>query len=165
MKISLIVAADLNNGIGYNNKLLCHLPADLKYFKKLTTGHHVLMGRKTFESIGKPLPDRTNIVISNSVKSINGCEVFSGLSDAINFAKKNNETELFIIGGDSIYKQTLELADYIYLTRINEKFVADSFFPEINIQTWKLEKNDCFEPDDKNHYSYCFQVYKKITEK
>jgi dihydrofolate reductase len=137
MKISIIVAADEQNGIGKNNQLLCHLPADLKYFKTLTTNHAILMGRKTYESIGKPLPNRTNIIISKTANKIEGCFVFNTIEDGIEFARSLNEENLFIIGGDSIYKQSLSMCDTIYLTRIHHQFEADSFFPELN-KSWKL---------------------------
>ncbi|MFN4084196.1 MAG: dihydrofolate reductase [Bacteroidia bacterium] len=163
MKISIVVAADEKNGIGKDNKLLCHLPADLKYFKQLTTGHYILMGRKTFESIGKPLPNRTNLVISKTVIEINGCHVFKTIEDAITYAKENNQNELFIIGGDSIYLQCLNIADTVYLTRIKHVFEADSFFPEIDERKWIMKKNNCFGIDEKNKFEYCFQVFEKLT--
>jgi len=131
MKISCIVAADENNGIGKNNQLLCHLPADLKYFKNLTTHHAILMGRKTFESIGKPLPNRTNIIISRSELNIEGTYCFKSIDEGISFAKSQNETELFIIGGDSIYQQSMHVLDTVYLTRIQYSFEADAFFPTL----------------------------------
>lgn len=129
MLISIIVIADENNGIGKNNQLLCHLPADLKYFKQTTLGHTIVMGRKTFESIGKPLPGRTNIVISRQTDlAIEGCLVLPHLGDAINHAKASGETELFITGGGTIYELTLPLADKVYLTRLHHQFDADTFF-------------------------------------
>lgn len=159
MLVSLIVATDLKNGIGLDNKLLCHLPADLKYFKSITTGHHVLMGRKTYESIGKPLPNRTNLILSRSVAQIDGCKVFEHILDAVSFAKENNETELFIIGGDSIYKQAIHFAHKIYLTRILHTFFADAFFPELNGSDWDLVSEQCHKADDKNKFDHCFQTY------
>src|ERR1035437_8432163 len=107
MIISLIVVADEKNGIGKNNQLLCHIPADLKYFKQTTTGHHIMMGRKTYEAVGHPLPNRTNIVISRSSNSIEGCVVKAGIEEGIAFAKANNEHELFITGGGIIFGLTL----------------------------------------------------------
>lgn len=160
MKISMIVAADEQNGIGKNNELLCHLPADLKYFKNLTTGHAILMGRKTYESIGKPLPNRTNIIISKNVNKIEGCQVFNSIEEGINFAKSMNETELFIIGGDSIYKQSLLFTDIIYLTRIHYTFNADAFFPCLDIN-WKIIANNKQLADEKNRFDYSFQTFEK----
>lgn len=162
MRISIIVAADLNNGIGANNALLCHLPNDLKYFKKLTTGYPVLMGKNTYLSIGKPLPNRTNLVVSKQVKSIEGCEVFASIEEGIAYAQQLNTNSLFIIGGDSIYKQTLHLADTVYLTRIKHAFKADTFFPALNPLQWKLQSFDCFEADEKHAYNYCFEVYSRV---
>jgi dihydrofolate reductase len=158
MKISMVVAADENNGIGKNNQLLCHLPADLKYFKNLTTGHAILMGRNTYDSIGKPLPNRINIIISKKTKNLEGCEVFSSIEDGIAYAKTINETELFIIGGDSIYKQSLQLTDTIYLTRIHHNFDADAFFPLLD-DKWKLNNTVKHLADEKNKYDYTFMEF------
>lgn len=161
MLISLIVVADQNNAIGNQNRLLCHLPADLKYFKAVTSGHHIVMGRKTFESIGKPLPNRTNIVISsNTDLTIPGCVVVTGLQEAITLAAEAGETELMITGGGTIYKQALPLAHKVYLTRIFNRFEADTHFPELG-EAWKLIQDDQHEADEKNPYRYSFQVYAK----
>jgi dihydrofolate reductase len=161
MKISIIVAADEQNGIGKNNALLCHLPADLKYFKNLTTGHSILMGRKTFDSIGKPLPNRTNIVISRNTNSIEGCFVFNSIEAGIAFAKKLKETELFIIGGDSIYAQVMSETDTIYLTRTHHVFDADAFFPPL-ASNWKLTHETKNMADEKNKFDYSFQIFEKL---
>jgi dihydrofolate reductase len=160
MKISIIVAADEQNGIGKNNELLCHLPADLKYFKNLTTGHSILMGRKTYESIGKPLPNRTNIVISRNTNFIEGCFVFNTIEAGIAYAKTLNETELFIIGGDSIYAQVLNESDTIYLTRTHHVFEADAFFPSLE-SNWKLISEIKNLADEKNKFDYSFQVFER----
>ncbi|MES2380270.1 MAG: dihydrofolate reductase [Bacteroidota bacterium] len=162
MKISMIVAADEQNGIGKNNQLLCHLPADLKYFKNLTTGHAILMGRKTFDSIGKPLPNRVNIVISRNVKAIDGCVVFDTVTAGIDYAKSLNETELFIIGGDSIFKQSLEQTDVVYLTRIHHTFEADTFFPALG-NSWKLLEETACKADEKNKFDYTFKTFGKTN--
>lgn len=161
MKISIVVAADEQNGIGKNNQLLCHLPADLKYFKNLTTGHAILMGRKTFESIGKPLPNRTNIVISRNTNTIEGCMVFNSITDGIAYAKSIQETELFIIGGDSIYAQVMNDTDTIYLTRTHHVFEADAFFPSL-ANNWKLTQETKHEADEKNKFDFSFQVFEKV---
>ncbi len=161
MKISIIVAADEQNGIGKNNELLCYLPADLKYFKNLTTGHSILMGRKTYESIGKPLPNRTNIVISRNINSIEGCFVFNSIAAGIAYAKTLHETELFIIGGDSIYAQVLNEVDTIYLTRTHHVFEADAFFPSLE-NNWKLTHETKNLADEKNKFDYSFQVFEKL---
>ena len=158
MMISLVVAASENNAIGQNNALLWKLPNDMKFFKNLTWGMPVIMGRKTFESIGKPLPNRTNIVISKTANKIEGCFVFNTIDAGIEFAKSLNEENLFIIGGDSIYKQSLSMCDTIYLTRIHHQFEADSFFPELN-KSWKLINEQKNIADDKNAYDYTFQMF------
>lgn len=158
MKISIVVVADENNGIGKNNQLLCHLPADLKHFKNLTTGNTVIMGRKTFDSIGKPLPNRKNVVITHQANLvIEGCEVVQSLQEAIQSAAQN--TDVCIIGGAEIYNQSLELTDTIYLTRIHHEFDADAFFPPINSNIWEQTSNEKHEVDDKNKYDYSFTTY------
>ncbi len=161
MKISSIVAADESNGIGKNNQLLCHLPADLKYFKNLTTHHAILMGRKTFESIGKPLPNRTNIIISRSELNIEGTYCFKSIDEGISFAKSQNESELFIIGGDSIYKQSMDILDAVYLTRIHHSFDADAFFPALQEEYWQLNQNEFHAADEKNKFDFSFQTYNR----
>jgi dihydrofolate reductase len=155
------VAADENNGIGKNNQLLCHLPADLKYFKNLTTHHAILMGRKTFESIGKPLPNRTNIIISRSDLNIEGTYCFKSIDEGISFAKSQNETELFIIGGDSIYKQSMDVLNTVYLTRIHHSFEADAFFPALQEEYWQLNQNEFHAADEKNKFDFSFQTYNR----
>jgi dihydrofolate reductase len=161
MLISLIVIADMKNGIGKDNKLLVHLPGDLKYFKKLTMGHHVLMGRRTYDSMGKALPGRTNIVISRSVTSLEGCLVFPELHEGIAYAKHHGETELFIIGGEQIFRKSIGLADKIYLTRIEHFFEADVFFPSLG-SDWELLSTELHDTDDKNPYKYRFEVYERM---
>jgi dihydrofolate reductase len=155
MTISIIVAASANNAIGKNNQLIWHLPADLKYFKNLTMGHHIIMGRKTFESIGRALPGRTSIVITrNKNYAAQDCIIVSSLKEAIECVK--NDTEAFIIGGAEIFNQAFEFADKIYLTRIHEKFEADTFLPDIDPNNWKIIKQEDFTPDEKNKYNYSF---------
>ncbi|WP_276359861.1 dihydrofolate reductase [Daejeonella sp. H1SJ63] len=160
MKINLIVAVDENNGIGKDNQLPWHLPADLKHFKNLTSGHSILMGRKTFDSIGKALPNRRNIVISRqSELHYQGIELCNSLEEAIKLCK--NEDEIFIIGGAQIFDQALPLSDILYLTIIHHNFDADTFFPEISPEKWiEVEKN-LHHPDEKNLYSYSFIKYRK----
>lgn len=140
--LSIIVAVSENNAIGRDNKLLWHLPDDLKYFKKTTSGSTVIMGRKTWESIGRPLPQRRNIVVSSKA-IIPGVEVYGSLYEAIDAAKASsspdpeNPGEIFIIGGAEIYKQSLPFADKIYLTVVNQTITdADTFFPEIDHSQW-----------------------------
>ena len=161
MKISLIVAVDEKNGIGKNNQLPWHLPADLQHFKKITTGFPIIMGRKTFDSIGKALPNRRNIVISRQENlEINGVDVCDSLQSAISLCK--DEQEIFIIGGAQIFEQSLDIATTLYLTVIQNNFFADTFFPEIDKKLWKESSNEPHEPDEKNIYYYNFKKYDKI---
>lgn len=154
MVISLVVAAAANNAIGKNNQLLWHLPNDLKHFKQLTTGHTVFMGRKTYQSVAKPLPNRRNIVISKSIKEIKGCEVVSSMAEAFSLVDANEE--VFVIGGAEIYKLALPIANRIYLTRIHQDFDGDTFFPELNPETWRQTQREDFLPDEKNKFPYSF---------
>ncbi len=137
MKISIIVAVSKNNVIGAKNKLLWHIPEDLKRFKSLTTGHHILMGQKTFESIGKVLPNRTNLILSGD-KDLNIPEafVFSSVKKALDFAKTRSEKELFVIGGGIVYKELLPLTSKIYMTSVIEQFEGDTYFPTIDLNEW-----------------------------
>lgn len=161
MIISLIVVVDNNNAIGYQNQLLTHLPADLKYFKGITTGHHIVMGRKTYESIGKPLPNRINVVISRDTDlQLEGCIVVQSLNEAIALAGKAGETELMITGGGVIFEQALTIAHKIYLTRIFHTFEADTYFPQLGPE-WEQTKDDKHEADEKNLYPFSFQVYER----
>jgi len=162
MKVSIIVAVAENNAIGKNNDLLWHLPADMKHFKQLTTGHHILTGRKNYESIPekfRPLPNRTNIVITrNANLTLKDCHVFSSISEGIELAKNNGEEELFIIGGGEIYKQSLEqnLVDKIYLTLVHQSFEADTFFPEIPKEKWIKKSEHFMAKDEKNAFDCTF---------
>jgi len=158
MTLSLIVAVDENNGIGKDNKLPWHLPADLKHFKALTTGHPIIMGRKTFESIGKALPNRRNIVISRQTDYVaEGVSVVSSLDEAFRICKTDDES--FVIGGAEIFKYALPLANILYLTVIHHEFNADTFFPEINKENWIEAESTTHEPDEKNIYAYTFIKY------
>ena len=156
MSISIIVATAEDHAIGKDNQLLWHLPADLKHFKNLTSGHPILMGRKTYDSIGRPLPKRSNIVISrNPDLEIEGCLVFSSIEKGLEEAKTINE-DVFIIGGAELYKMALPLTDKIYLTLVHEKFEADTFFPEIKEDEWLEESREKHESDEKNPHAYSF---------
>lgn len=146
MIISMTVAVGVNGQIGLNNNLPWHNSEDLKLFKKRTTGHHVLMGRKTFESLPKPLPNRTHLVISrNPEYQKEGAITFPSVEEAIAFAKAKEEEELFIIGGASIYEATFHLADRIFLSRIDYDGEADRYFPEIDHKMWQLENSEQLE--------------------
>lgn len=158
--ISLIVAVDENNAIGFNGKLLCHLPADLAHFKKITTGHSIIMGRKTFDSLPNgALPNRRNIVITrNKNIEFENAEKADSLEKAIEMCK--GEKEVFIIGGGEIYKPSINIANKIYQTLILHSFEkADTFFPKINNLKWKLLSSETHLPDKENRYGYMFKVY------
>lgn len=158
----MIVAADEANGIGLDNRLLCHLPGDLKYFRQMTSGHCIVMGRKTFESIGRPLPNRTNIVVTRSVGlSIQGCVVVNNLNDAIAYAREHGETELMITGGGTIYQEALSVTDRIYLTRIHHQFQADAYFPDVAKSGFRLVQSTPQPADEKNAYAHTFEVWER----
>jgi dihydrofolate reductase len=168
MKVSLIVAVSENGVIGKDNDLIWHLPKDMRFFKETTLGHHVIMGRKNFESIPhkyRPLTDRTNIVITRqSGYKAKGCIIVNSVEAALDIAKNNGDTEPFIIGGGQIYKLALEanLVDKIYLTKINHTFDGDTFFPEL-VKDWKeVERIDC-KADEKHAHDYSFLTFEKIN--
>ena len=142
--ITIIAALTKNNVIGKDNKLLWHLPDDLKNFKRLTTNNTIIMGRKTFESIGKPLPNRHNIVISRSMQKKDGIEVHATIEQALESAQKLNK-EIFIIGGAEIYKQTLKHADKMILSHVDMEMEGDAFFPEFNKKDWDIESAESHE--------------------
>jgi len=163
MTISLVVAASENNAIGKNNQLLWNLPNDLKFFKNTTWGFPVIMGRKTFEEVNKPLPGRTNIVITNNPGwQAAGTITAGNINEAIAKAAETNSKQAFIIGGGEIYKQSMEIADIIYITRVHAQLEGDTFFPEIDESKWKLTSNQDFVADEKHAYNYSFQIWKKI---
>ena len=155
--ISIIVATSKNRVIGNNNSLIWRLPADLKRFKQITTGSTVVMGRKTYESIGKPLPNRRNIIITRDTNYlVDNCEIVNSLEEALMLC--NNEC--FIIGGGEIYKQSIDIADRIYLTLVQEDFEGDTYFPEIGKEWTKVSRED-FEGDEKNAHKYSFIDYER----
>ncbi|UKJ06411.1 dihydrofolate reductase [Solitalea lacus] len=160
MKISIVVAKAENNVIGKNNTLIWHLPADLKYFKLLTTGNTIIMGRKTYDSIGKPLPNRRNIVISrNTELNIPGCDVVNSLEEALKIT--SNENEVFVIGGAEIYKQALTLANTLYVTEVKAGFEGDAFFPDFSLNDWDEACRTDHNADEKNQFNYSFVTYKR----
>ena len=160
MIISCIVARTLNNVIGKDNNIPWYLPADLKYFKRITTGHHILMGRKCYQSIGKPLPSRTNIIITKDPYFISSnCLIAHSIDEALSIAVDNNEEECFIIGGGTIYEQTKYLWDKLYITEVETELEGDIFFPSINLQEWNLFSEESHKADEKNRYNYTFKVY------
>jgi dihydrofolate reductase len=159
--ITIIAAIGLDNSLGKDNKIIWHLPDDFKRFKEITSGHFIIMGRKTFESFPKPLPNRTHIIITRNkdYKAPQGCFVVDSIEKAIEICPKT-ET-IFIIGGAEIYKQSINLANCIELTRINGNFEADAFFPEVDLELWKLQNSIYHEKDEKHSYSFSFQTYIK----
>ncbi len=158
--ITIIAAAGENNELGKDNDLVWHLPDDFKRFKQLTTGHYIIMGRKTFESFPKPLPNRTHVIITRQ-KNYNpkGTIVVHSLKEAIEAAK--NDSQPFIIGGGEIYKQSLDVADKIELTRVHGTFEADTFFPDINEDEWELVNKEYHPADDRHKYPFTYLTYLK----
>ncbi|MDR2816482.1 MAG: dihydrofolate reductase [Proteiniphilum sp.] len=160
--IAIIVALDEQNGIGRSGRLLCHLPGDLKHFKDLTTGHNIIMGRKTYESLPKgALPNRVNIVItSGAADNYPGCIVVRSVDEAL--AHCESEETAFVIGGGELYRSSLPFADKLYLTRIHHTFNnADTFFPEVDFNEWELIHSENHKTDEKRQYNYSFLTYVK----
>lgn len=165
MIVSMIVAASQNDVIGKDNQLPWHMPADMKYFKQMTSGHCIIMGRKTFDALGKPLPNRTNIIITRQEDfTMEGCVVVNQLQAAVDAARDMGETECFIIGGGDIFIQALVWTDKIYLTRIHHEFEGDTFFPALNKGDWKETAAEKHLPDEKNKYAFSFLVYERNNE-
>lgn len=159
MIISAIVAVAKNNVIGKDNDIPWYLPADLKYFKKVTLGHHIVMGRKCYESIGRPLPKRTNIVITRNPFFIaTGCLVTHNLAEAVKIAEENGEEEVFIIGGGQIYEIAMPHVDRIYLTEVDLEVEGDIVFPEIDMDNWELTWEESHQSDEKNEHDYVFKT-------
>ena len=157
--LTLIAATSTNNALGKDNQLVWHLPDDFKRFKALTSGHFIIMGRKTFESFPKPLPNRTHIIITRQkdYKAPEGCFVVNNLTKAIALCPKNEE--VFVIGGGEIYKQSIEHIDKLEITRVYHSFEADTFFPEIDTAKWELVSEEFHPKDEKHAYDFCFQTY------
>ncbi len=158
MLVSAIVAKSLNHVIGINNQLAWRLPADLHYFKQLTLNHHILMGRKTFESIGKPLPQRTSIVLTqNPNYSFEKTFVVNSLEKGIEFAKQNGENELFIIGGAEVYRLAMPFLNRLYITEVQAVIEGDAFFPLLD-SSWREVSRKKYSKDEKNRYDYEFVI-------
>ncbi|MBN7813581.1 dihydrofolate reductase [Algoriphagus sp. H41] len=166
MKIILIVAKAKNNVIGKDNQLIWKLSADLKRFKNLTTGHHILMGRKTYESLGKPLPNRTHLVITRNPDFTvpEGHYVFSSVEDAFIHSNKVGVDELYVIGGGQIYAETIRLCDRLEVTEVEAKPEGDTFFPEIDPHIWRETGRESHPADEKNEYAYSFVTYEKTAK-
>ncbi|MEX0811817.1 MAG: dihydrofolate reductase [Chitinophagales bacterium] len=162
MKISSIAAVSENNAIGKDNDLMWHLPDDLKFFKKHTLGHPVIMGRKTYDSMGKPLPKRSNIVLTrNENFKAEGIEIFHDIKAAIDFAKTLDQEEVFIIGGAKIYEQAMPFVDRIYLTRVHGHFDGEVFFPELNKDEWKISSQEYHPADEKHALPFTFFILER----
>jgi dihydrofolate reductase len=153
-------AMDKNRVIGKDNQLPWHLPEDLKFFKRTTMGHPIAMGRKTFESIGKPLPGRENVIITrNQNYEQEGCKILHSIEELLHYSQTQNE--LFIIGGAEIFREALPYADRLYLTQINHSFDGDTFFPSFDRNEWKLVSKEKGIKNEQNPYDYEFQIYEK----
>lgn len=163
MQIILIVAKAKNNVIGKDNQLIWKLSSDLKRFKNLTSGHYILMGRKTFESLGKPLPNRTHIIITRNLdyQTPEGHFAFPSVEEAFNFCNKLGIEQLFIIGGGQIYQETINTCDILEVTEVDTEPVGDTFFPEIDPNIWRETKRENFPADEKNEFPFDFVTYKK----
>jgi dihydrofolate reductase len=156
--ITLIAAVAQNNALGKDNQLLWHLPDDFKRFKNITSGHYIIMGRKTFESFPKPLPNRTHVIITLQKEyKPEGCIVVNSLEEAIQSCPK--QEDIFIIGGGEIYKQSIAIADKIDITRVHNSFEADTFFPEIEIEKWQLIFEEFHSKDERHDFDFTFQTY------
>ena len=162
MRKSIIVAMDQKNGIGYQGRLPWYLPSELKLFKSLTMGHHLIMGRKTYESIGKPLPGRNTIVVTRNPKfQAEGCLVTYSVRDGFALAEANRESEVFICGGNEIYRNALKDTDRLYLTRVHAEFQVDTTFPDLDLSMWAEISADLHPSDEKNPYPFTFFVYER----
>lgn len=159
MRVSMIVAKSLNNAIGLANKLPWHLKGDLQNFKKITTGHHIIMGRKTFDSLGKPLPGRMHLVVSNDPREAGENVLwFNSIFRALKYAERQGEKEVFIIGGAQIYKAALSLIDRLYLTEVLAEVEGDTFFPLLSLKNWNVISDQRFDKDTDNDHPYSLRV-------
>jgi dihydrofolate reductase len=170
MVSSLIVAAGTNGAIGGDNKMLWHMPADMKYFKEKTTNNTIIMGRKSYEAIGHALPNRVNIVISkNENYKLSDCYTVTSIEQALNLAQelyvnseKTTDKQIFVIGGAQIYKLALPLVDKLYITEIKGEFEGDAFFDKVDLNIWKEASRDSYKKDEKNKFDYDFVIYERI---
>lgn len=161
LKIILIVAAAENNAIGKDNQMLWHLPDDFKYFKNKTTAHSIVMGRKTYESMGKALPDRRNIVLSRDEDwSAEEVDVANSMNEVLTYCR--DEREIYIIGGGHIYKQWLPHAQEVLLTRVHANFDADAYFPELPTAGWRKVKSERHEADERHQHAFTFETWERI---
>ncbi len=166
MKRSIIVARANNHVIGKNNGLIWHMPHDLRFFKETTIGHYVIMGRKSYEAVGKPLPSRLNIIVTrNKDYAAENCLVLHSLQEALELAKQQKQQEVFILGGGEIYRQALDKGwvDRIYLTEIKDDFDGDTYFPELDMKQWKETHREEFQADHQNPHNYAFVTLDKVN--
>lgn len=162
--ISLLVAMDKNQLIGKDNDLPWRLPADLAYFKRVTMGHPIIMGRKTYDSIGRPLPGRENIIVTRDTSyKAEGCKVIHSIEEIVKMNQQTDQ-ELFVIGGAEIFKEILPHSDRLYITEINEGFDGDTYFPTFDKAKWKVISKEQGIKNEKNPYDYTFLVYEKIPQ-
>lgn len=159
VQLSIITALDRNRVIGLNNRLPWSLPADLLRFKRITWGKPIIMGRNTYESIKRPLPGRKNIILSRSKPNYPGCFVYSSLEEALE--QQKDEKEVFIIGGENLYRQTISIVNRLYLTIIHHQFEGDTYFPEWDLAEWEIIEQEEHIPDPQNPYSHTFQILKR----
>ena len=160
--VSIIVAVAQNGVIGDKNALLWHISEDMRFFKRTTSGHPVIMGRKTYDSLGRPLPNRTNVVISRTAEHIEGCQIARSLEEAI--ALFPAEEEIFIIGGAQIYALALEVADRIYLTRVEHDYEGDTLFPKWDESKWQLVDSEAYPCGEKYPYPFAFERYERVKK-
>jgi dihydrofolate reductase len=165
MRLSIIAALSSNNVIGRNNELPWHLSTDLKRFKALTMGHHLLMGRRTFDTVGRPLPGRTTVVITHRGDfAAEGVTVVHSVEDAIRVAEQTGDAEPFLAGGAQIYEQSIHRADRMYLTRVHADLEGDAFFPDFDdVAEWRLVDAEHFDADEKNNYPFSFLTYDRVA--
>ena len=165
MIVSAIVAATENWVIGRNNDIPWYLSNDLKYFKKTTLNHHIIMGRNTYASIGRPLPKRTNIVLTrNLFYVIQNCLMAHSIQEALELAYDNGEKEAFIIGGGKIYQDSFDLLDRIYLTVVHTELEGDTFFPKLDSTDWKEVSSITHKADEKNDFDHTFKIFDRIKK-
>lgn len=163
MIVSLIVAASDNDVIGKDNWMPWDLPAEIAYFRAVTRGKTVIMGRKTYDAVGRPMPNRHNIIVSRDAsKKIEGVDVVSSIEEALELAKKDDLDEIFVIGGEQIYRLAMPFADRLYVTRVHTTIEGgEAFFPQFDTSQWKLTKNERHEPDSENAIAFTIMVYEK----
>ncbi len=162
MIVSAIVAVANGGVIGYDNRIPWYLPADLQYFKRTTLHHHILMGRRSFLSIGRPLPHRINVVVTRDPFFVaTGCLVVHSIEQALETAYDNGESEAFIIGGGEIYRQSMPFWDRLYWTEVDLEVKGDTYFPEMDWSQWVLLSSEPHEADSKNEHAYCFKIFER----